>query len=297
MVPVSPTAQRSPGWRRTWRGLRRDRIAMTALTGFLVLALCCLVGPWMAQRFGLDATTMRYDLGATSPSRAHWLGTDTQGRDMLVRVMLGGRIAIAVALLTTAIAVLIGVGVGAVAAYAGGSIDHVMMRAVDALYGLPIAALVIVVMAVLHTRSLIALVAVMAALSWFTLARIVRAQVRSLRHREFVDAARALGASPARILFRHIVPNTIGVVVVYATLALPQVMLAESFLSFLGLGVQAPLASLGTLVTEGSSHILVYPWLLLGPALVMALLVLTLTFMGDRLHDALDLQGRRDSSG
>ncbi|HZJ65679.1 MAG TPA: ABC transporter permease, partial [Kofleriaceae bacterium] len=227
-------------------------------------------------------------LGATPPSAAHWFGTDPLGRDLLVRVMIGGRIAIVVALVTTAIAVAFGATYGAVAAYAGGRIDNLMMRVVDALYGFPTVVFIIVVMAVTGARSLVALFALIGAISWLTMARVARGQVLVLRASEFVEAARALGVPPGRILARHVLPNAAGPVIVYATLALPQVMLTEAFLSFLGLGVQAPLASWGTLVTEGSAQIVVYPWLLVFPGAAMAIAILSLNFVGDGVRDAFD---------
>lgn len=278
-------------WQR-WRG---NRMAVVCGAVFAAIAAACLLGPPLAAAAGLDATAIDAGLGATPPSAAHWFGTDTLGRDMLVRVMIGGRIAIAVAVIAAAIAVVIGVGYGAIAAYAGGAVDGVMMRIVDALYGFPTLVLVIVVMAVTGSRSLLALFALIGAISWLTLARITRGQVLALRHREFVDAARALGAPPARVLVRHVLPNAAGPVIVYATLALPQVMLTEALLSFLGLGVQAPLASWGTLVTEGSSQIVVYPWLLVFPALVMGAAILALNFAGDGLRDAFDPRGGHGS--
>ena len=251
----------------------------------------------LAGALGVDATTIDTARGATPPSWSHWFGTDTLGRDMLVRVMIGGRIAIVVAFVSTVIALVIGVTWGATAAYAGGRVDNVMMRVVDALYGFPTLVLVIVVMAVFDTRSLVALFALIGAISWLTMARIVRGQVLLLKHREFVEAARAAGAAPARLVFRHMLPNAAGPVIVYATLALPQAMLVEALLSFLGLGVQAPLASWGTLVTEGSTQIVVYPWLLVFPGLAMALAVLSLNFLGDGLRDALDPTTTRAVSG
>jgi oligopeptide transport system permease protein len=221
------------------------------------------------------------------------MGTDAQGRDLLVRVLIGGRIALGIAAISTALAVGLGALYGALAAYAGGGVDAVMMRLVDALYGVPTAALVIVVMATFDSRSLLLLVALLAATSWLSLARVVRAHVRGLRQRDFVLAAHALGASPARILLRHLLPNTAGLVIVYAAAALPQLLVAEAFLSFLGLGVQAPLASLGTLVVEGTAQLLVAPWMLLGPGLVLAALVLALLLLGDGLRDAVDSQQAR----
>ncbi len=270
--------------------MRKHKLALVcaAITAFVALA--CYLGPLLASH---DATTIDTQLGATPPSWAHWFGTDTLGRDMLVRTLIGGRIALLVAVVTTVIALAIGVTWGATAAYAGGAIDNAMMRIVDALYGFPTVVLIIVVMSVLGTKSLYALFALIGAISWLTMARITRGQVLSLRNREFVEAARALGAPPSRILFRHILPNAAGPVIVYATLALPQVMLTEAFLSFLGLGVQAPLASWGTLVTEGSSQIVVYPWLLACPGTVMALTVMSLNFLGDGLRDVADPHGRR----
>src|SRR5262249_2677238 len=193
----------------------------------------------------------------------------------------------------TIVAVAIGVAWGATAAYAGGVVDGVMMRIVDTLYGVPILAFAIVVMGVFQTHSMTALVAVIASVSWLTIARITRGQVLVVRHRDFVEAARALGAPPARVVVRHVLPNAAGPVIAYATLALPQIMLVEAFLSFLGLGVQAPLASWGTLVTEGSTQILVYPWLLVCPGVVMAVTVMALNFLGDGLRDALDPHTRR----
>jgi oligopeptide transport system permease protein len=177
---------------------------------------------------------------------------------------------------------------GAIAAYAGGKIDFVMMRIVDVLYGFPTVAFVIVIMSVLSTASSYALYGFIGAISWLTMARIVRGAVLTLRNREFVEAARALGASHRRILFRHILPNASGPIIVYATLSLPSVMLTEAFLSFLGLGVRAPKASWGTLLTEGSSQILVYPWMLIFPSLMMGIAIISLNFLGDGLRDALD---------
>jgi oligopeptide transport system permease protein len=275
--------------RQRWRS---NRIAVVCGAVFVVVAAVCYLGPLVAGAFGLDGTSIDPGLGATPPTAAHWFGTDTLGRDMLVRVMIGGRIAIAVAVVAAVIAVAIGVSYGAIAAYAGGRIDEVMMRIVDALYGFPTVVFIIVVMAVTGVRSLVALFALIGAISWLTMARITRGQVLALRGSEFVEAARALGVPPARILARHVLPNAAGPGIVYATLVLPQVMLTEAFLSFLGLGVQAPLASWGTLVTEGSSQIVVYPWLLVFPGAAMAVAIVSLNFVGDGVRDAFDPRTR-----
>ena len=213
---------------------------------------------------------------------------------MLVRIFIGGRWAILIALIATVIAVIIGVSYGAIAGYAGGRIDSIMMRIVDVLYGFPTLVFVIVVMATFQTKSLLVLFALIGGMSWLTMARLVRGQVLSLRHREFVEAARAMGASPTRILVRHIIPNTMGIVVVYATLSMPSVMLTEAFLSFIGLGVQAPRASWGTLVTEGSTQIIAYTWLLIGPSIAIGLTIFALNLFGDGLRDALDPKTRVD---
>jgi oligopeptide transport system permease protein len=281
-------------WRDAWRRLRKNRMSVVMGCLFAAVFLFCFAGPVIAGWFGLDATTIDIGLGATSPSLAHPFGTDLLARDMLVRVMIGGRIAIAVAFVATAVALTIGVTWGAVAAYAGGRVDYVMMRIVDALYGLPTVVFVIVVMAVFDTKNIVVLFALIGAISWLNMARQTRGQVLSLRHREFVEAARAVGARPARILFRHIVPNALGVIIVAATASLPSVMLTEAFLSFLGLGVQAPLASWGTLVSEGSTQISVYSWVLIAPGIVMGLTIMALNFLGDGLRDALDPQTRKD---
>ena len=270
MSAGASTAVRPPTglWRDAWRRLAKNRADTVSLWVFAGIVLACGVGPLIGGWLGIDATAINTDIAGKGPSSSHWFGTDTLGRDMLMRTLTGGRIAIAVAVLSTIVALIIGVSWGAVAAYAGGRIDFVMMRIVDVLYGFPTVAFVIVIMAVLGTNSLLVLFALIGGISWLTMARIARGAVLTLRNREFVEAARAIGVRPLRILFRHILPNASGPIIIYATLALPAVMLTEAFLSFLGLGVQAPLASWGTLVTEGSSQILVYPWLLLFPALV-----------------------------
>ena len=284
-------------WSDAWRRLRKNKMAVACGVVFGFVALACFLGPTVAGWFGLDGTTIDTTLGATPPSASHWFGTDTLGRDMLVRVMQGGQIAIIVAITATVVALVIGVAYGAISGYAGGRTDYVMMRIVDTLYGFPTIVFIIVLQATLladHKDNLIVLFALIGAISWLSMARIVRGQVLSLRHRDFVDAARVIGASPSRILFRHIVPNVLGPVIVYATLSIPFVMLTEAFLSFIGLGVQAPKASWGTLVTEGSSQIVVYPWLLYAPGLVMGITIFALNFFGDGLRDALDPSTRKD---
>jgi oligopeptide transport system permease protein len=295
-MPLPPARVIAPrsAWRESWRRMRRNRMAVACGTLFLVIVAFCVLGPPLAALFGLDATTLDIVRGSQAPTLAHPLGTDTLGRDMLVRVMVGGRIALGIAFVATLVALVIGVAWGAIAAYAGGRADYWMMRVVDVLYGFPTTVFVIVVMAVLGTKSLVVVFALIGAISWLGIARQTRGQVLSLRHREFVEAARVLGVPPVRILFGHIVPNALGVIIVAATASLPGVMLTEAFLSFLGLGVQAPLASWGTLVAEGSSQVIVHPWVLIGPGVVMGLSIFTLNFLGDGLRDALDPRTRKD---
>jgi len=221
-------------WSDARRRLGRNRVAVASGWVLLGVALACLAAPWIPGLADPNAT--HFALGATAPSAAHWMGTDTLGRDMLARVVFGGRISILVGLVGTLVSLAIGVSWGAVAAYAGGRVDEAMMRVVDVLYSLPYIFLVILLLTV-FTKSIVLLFVALGAVQWLTMARIVRGQVLSLKNQNFVEAARALGASPARIVFAHIVPNTLGPVIVYATLTVPAVILQEAFLSFLGLGV------------------------------------------------------------
>ena len=244
------------------------------------------LGPLLSP-YGYEET--RLDLGATAPGLQHWLGTDVLGRDLLVRLLYGGRISLAVGLSATVVALTIGVVYGAVAGFFGGKLDAVMMRAVDILYSLPFTIFVILLM-VFFGRNIILLFVAIGAVEWLTMARIVRGQVMSIKRMEFIEAARALGFGRRRILFRHILPNVLGPIIVYTTLTIPSVMLLEAFLSFLGLGVQPPMSSWGVLIKDGAEKMEEFPWLLLFPGTVFSLTLFSLNFLGDGLRDALDVR-------
>jgi oligopeptide transport system permease protein len=265
--------------------LRGNRWAMLSACVLALLALLCMVGPWLSP---WDFDMIDFDgVWSASPSAQHWFGTDSLGRDLYVRTLVGGRISLAVGLVGTLVSLLIGVAYGAIAGYVGGRADTLMMRAVDILYALPFLFLVILLM-VLFGRHLLLVFVAIGAINWLDMARIVRGETLALKQRDFVAAAIVSGNSARDIIMNHIVPNLLGVVVVYATLTVPQVILMEAFLSFLGLGVQAPATSWGALVSEGARDMSVAPAALIFPAAFLALTLLSLNLLGDALRDALD---------
>lgn len=257
----------------------------SAVILFLILLLA-IVGPWLSPNDYL-ATDLGAILQPPSFAGMHLFGTDDLGRDLLVRTLHGTRITLLVAIVASVVSLVIGVTYGAIAGYVGGRVDAVMMRFVDTLYALPFIFLVILLMVAFERNFLLIFVAI-GAINWLDMARIVRGQTMSLREREFVDAARLTGVSTAGIIFRHIAPNLLGIVVVYVTLTIPQAILVESFLSFLGLGVQAPQTSLGALVDAGVNQMESASWVLLIPATLLALILLCFNFLGDALRDYFD---------
>ena len=286
--------ERSSPWRDAWRRFHRNRAAL--VSGWIVAAilLASLAGPWLVRLYnGFEYDTLGLDNRLANPSLLHPFGTDTLGRDLLSRVLYGCRISLMVGFVSTLISLVIGVSYGSVAGYFGGRLDEIMMRAVDIFYALPDILLVVILMA-LFDRSLGLLFLALGATSWLTTARIVRGQVLSLKHEQFVDAARCAGVSDTGIILRHLLPNTIGPIIVYATLTVPSIILAEAFLSFLGLGVPPPASSLGVLASEGAEAISVHPVLLIAPAVLMAIMLMSMNFLGDGLRDALDPRGGRN---
>lgn len=277
-------------WRDAWLRLRRNRLAVCGLAILVFFVLVAVLTPWIAP-YGYAQQQLA--MGATPPSAAHWLGTDIYGRDLLTQIMYGGRVSLAVGFIATAVALLIGVTWGAVAGYAGGKVDAVMMRLVDILYALPFMIFIVLLM-VVFGRNMLLLFLAIGAVEWLTMARIMRSQVQSLRQQEFVEAAISLGLSPATIIRRHLIPNALGPIIVYTTLTIPSVMLLEAFLSFLGLGVQPPQTSWGLLISYGAEGMEEYPWLLIFPGLVLTLTLFSLNFLGDGLRDALDVRGAKD---
>ena len=264
--------------------LTRNKAAMFGAFILFVLILCAALAPWIAP---YSYSFQNLELGASPPSAAHILGTDVLGRDLLSRILYGARISLLVGFVATGVALVIGVSWGIIAGYAGGKVDSIMMRIVDVLYGLPFIIFIILLM-VIFGRNLWLLFGAIGAVEWLTMARIVRGQVIGLKNQEFVMAAKAMGVSNISMFRKHLLPNILGPIAVYATLTIPQVMLLEGFLSFLGLGIQPPMSSWGTLIKDGVESMEEYSWLLVYPGLTFTITLFALNFSGDGLRDALD---------
>jgi oligopeptide transport system permease protein len=294
-VAASPiAAAREIAGRSLWRDalarLVRNRPAVAGLAVLAVIALLAVLAPWVSPHPFDDVF---WDDIRTPPdfAKAHWFGTDANGRDLFARTLYGGRVSLLVGVAATAVSLVIGVTYGAIAGYFGGRIDSIMMRLVDVLYSLPFLFFVILLM-VLFGRYIVLIFVAIGAVEWLTMARIVRGQTLSIKRREFIEAAHAGGVSTANIIRRHIIPNTIGPVIVYVTLTMPQVILVESFLSFLGLGVQEPNTSWGVLIADGAAEMETAPWMLVFPAVFLATTLFCFNFIGDGLRDALDPKDR-----
>ena len=278
-------------WTQAWRRLRRKRLALFAGGIIVCIIVAALVGPHLSA---VHYDSLDWEAIASPPrlGSGHWLGTDRLGRDLFVRTLYGLRISLVIGLLASAVSLIIGVLWGTIAGYSGGRTDELMMRAVDVLYALPYLFIVIILMTLFDRGSLVVLFVAIGAVGWLTIARIVRGQTLALKRTEFIDAARAIGVGPGAMLWRHIVPNLAGTIIAYATLAIPQMILFESFLSFLGLGVQEPLPSLGNLINDGAREMQSAAWMLLVPAGSLVLLLVCFSIVGDALRDALDPRDR-----
>ena len=289
----NPAVEIEPGsslWRDAWHRLQKNRLAVGGGGLLVLLTLACVLGP-VFSAYSYEEQNLSNMFAP--PGAVHWFGTDQLGRDLLVRLLYGGRISLGVGLCATFVALTIGVVYGAIAGYAGGRTDAVMMRLVDIIYALPFTIFVILLMVFLG-RNIVLLFVAIGAVEWLTMARIVRGQVMALKKMEFIEAARSLGYGNRRIIFRHMLPNILGPVIVYTTLTIPAVMLLEAFLSFLGLGVQPPMSSWGTLIKDGAEKMEEYWWLLIFPGTIFSLTLFSLNFLGDGLRDALDVRAAKD---
>jgi len=282
---MSSTSQSSIGpWRQVGRRLCRNRAALVGI-GILILLACSAIFAPLLSPFSYEEQDLA--LGPVPPCIEHPLGTDALGRDLLTRTLYGGRISLMIGICATAVSLLIGITYGALAGYVGGRTDAFLMRLVDVLYALPFTVFVIILMVVFGQHVLLLFVAI-GAVEWLTMARIVRGQVLAVKQQLYVKAAEVLGYSHARIIARHVVPNVMGPVIVYATLTVPRVILMESFLSFLGLGVQPPMSSWGLLIRDGATAMESYPWMMIVPGVVLSATLFALNFIGDGLRDAID---------
>jgi oligopeptide transport system permease protein len=278
-------------WADAWRRLRRNRAAVAAAITIVLIALLAFFGPGLSPH-PYDHIDWEYMAVPPGSANDHWLGTDRLGRDLYVRTLQGVQISLQIGLLASLVSLAIGVTFGATAGYLGGRIDNGMMRIVDVLYSLPYIFIVIILSTLFERGNIYVLFLAIGAVGWLTMARIVRGQTLSLKRKEFIEAALASGVSTPGILARHIVPNVIGPVIIYVTLTIPQLILFESFLSFLGLGVQEPQASLGSLINEGAQEMESAVWMLLVPAAFLVTLLMCFNFLGDGLRDALDPRER-----
>lgn len=271
-------------WEDVWARFKKNRLALIGLSILSVLILLAIIGPWIG---GWDYRSMDEGVTNALPSARHWLGTDYLSRDMFVRLWTGTRISVLIGVVAATLDLLIGVTYGGISGYFGGTVDDIMMRVVDVLVGVPYLLTVILLLVVMKP-GLTSIILAMVITGWTGMARLVRGQVLQLKEMEYVLAAKSIGASPRRIIARHLIPNTMGVVLISLTMTIPSAIFTEAFLSFIGLGVPMPMASLGTLANEGYQVLYVYPHNLVIPAITISLLILSFNFVGDGLRDALD---------
>ncbi|MCB1197046.1 MAG: ABC transporter permease [Deltaproteobacteria bacterium] len=306
-------------WKDAWKKLRKNKAAMISAYVVVAMTLLCVFGPLLLSKlFGYDFSTQDLAYGSKPPSLAHPFGTDYFGRDLLTRTLVGGSISLMVGFIAATVAAIIGTIFGAVSGFFGGKVDNVMMRFVDVLYALPYLFLVIILVTVIEDVNvgaifdpinkisevlmglkifegrLILLFVALGFVGWLTTARIVRGQILSIKQQEFVHAAHSIGVSNINIIFKHLIPNTLGTIIVYFTLTVPSMIMQEAFLSFIGLGIQPPNPSLGSLISEGAKQMQLYWWTLVFPSTFLAILLFCLNFMGDGLRDALDPKERKD---
>ena len=277
-------------WDDARRRLLANKAAVVSMIILALIAVLALFAPWLSPHAYDEIYWERIQMPPDFANQ-HWFGTDGNGRDLFVRTLYGARVSLLVGILATSVSLLIGVSYGAIAGFFGGRVDNIMMRFVDIMYSLPFMFFVILLM-VLFGRNIFLIFIALGAVEWLTMARIVRGQTLSIKRKEYIEAAHAAGVSNATIIRRHIIPNVIGPIIVYVTLTVPQVILTESFISFLGLGVQEPLTSWGVLIAEGARLMEPAPWLLVFPATFLALTLFCFNFIGDGLRDALDPRDR-----
>jgi oligopeptide transport system permease protein len=278
-------------WQDALRRLLHNKAAMVSMVVLGIIIILAILAPYLSP-WAYDSPDWGYDFpGPPDAALKHWFGTDGNGRDLFVRTLYGARISLMVGILATTVSLVIGVSYGATAGFLGGRVDNVMMRIVDILYSLPFMFFVILLM-VFFGRNIFLIFIALGAVEWLTMARIVRGQTLSVKKMDFIEAAHAIGVSNTKIITRHIIPNVLGPVIIYMTLTIPQVILTESFLSFLGLGVQEPLTSWGVLISEGAKQMESAPWMLVFPAVFLALTLFCFNFIGDGLRDALDPKDR-----
>ena len=271
-------------WMDSYYRLKKNKVAVVAFFYLLLQAAAAIFAPLLAQ-FSYEETNLI--IGAVPPDATHWFGTDDLGRDLFTRTLYGARVSLAIGVLAAFVSVVIGIAYGAISGFIGGRTDYIMQRLLEILYSMPFMLFVIILM-VMAGRNIYVMFIALGAIQWLSMARIVRGQVISLKRMEYVDAARAIGVGNLKIIFRHMVPNVMGPVIIYTTLTIPAVILEEAFLSFLGLGVQEPMSSWGTLINDGVAAMEVYPWMLIFPCSTLILTLLALNFIGDGLRDALD---------